>query len=153
MANGTKKFMTIVAIVSTLSGCSNFIDISSFIPAEFGSLTKIEENTGIFCFSGMYKFGGDAKQEEIKKIDRLIPRKYDENSDDYFGALSDDWSKIGENSIETKVIMLGIQCGTSISVEKEAGGLERYSYSLNSFKDTALLVDWKLNHIIIVSQD
>ncbi|MCZ7929172.1 hypothetical protein [Agrobacterium pusense] len=64
-----------------------------------------------------------------------------------------DWSKISENSIETKVIMLGLNCVNSISLEKEAGILDKYSYSLNSFKDTALLVDWKLNHIIIVSQD
>lgn len=49
--------------------------------------------------------------------------------------------------------MLGLNCVNSISLEKEAGILDKYSYSLNSFKDTALLVDWKLNHIIIVSQD
>lgn len=153
MANETKQnLMIIVTTASILSGCSNFIDISSFIPSEFGNLTKIQENRGIFCFSGMYKFDG-TQEEELKKIDKLIPRKYDKNSDDYFGAFSNDWSKIGENSIETKVIMLGLKCGNSISMENEAGLLDKYSYSLNSFKDTALLVDWKQNHILIVSQD
>ncbi|WP_162702186.1 hypothetical protein [Agrobacterium pusense] len=139
-------------IVSILISCSNFIDISSFIPSDFGKITKIQENKGFFCFSGIYKFDG-TQEEKIKQIDKLIPRKYGNNSEDYFGALSDDWSKISENSIETKVIMLGLNCVNSISLEKEAGILDKYSYSLNSFKDTALLVDWKLNHIIIVSQD
>lgn len=153
MANRTKKNLIMsLTIASILSSCSNFIDISSFIPLEFGNLTKIQESRGFFCFSGMYKFDG-AQEEELKKIDKLIPRKYDKNSEDYFGAFSNDWSKIGENSIEIKVIMLGLKCGGSTYMENEAVLLDRYSYSLNSFKDTALLVDWKQNHILIVSQD